>query len=342
MIELVVQICLAAQPAVCATHVLPGAGPCVEARAADWVAERPGLVLAEARCAPLDQAVTPLEVAEVAPGVFVHQGRLALADAANGGDIANIGFVVGCEAVAAIDAGGTRAVGEALYAAIRARTDLPIRWLVLTHMHPDHVFGAEVLEEAGATVIGHARLPAALANRAESYAAALAREVGPEAGLASRIVLPGATVESSRTLDLGGRQLVLEAWPTAHTDNDLSALDTATSTWWLGDLVFDRHTPVVDGSALGWIELLDHLAARPAARIVPGHGAATLAWPEGAAAVGAYLEALVAETREALAEGESLGAATRHLGADLRDDWLLFDAFNARNATAVYRELEWE
>ncbi len=342
MIELIVEVCLAAQPAVCATHVLPHPGPCVETRAADWVAGHAGLVLEEARCAPLEEAVTPLEVSEIAPGVFVHAGRLALADAVNGGDIANIGFVIGETAVAAIDAGGTRAVGEALYAAIRARTDLPVSWLVLTHMHPDHVFGAGVLEEAGATVIGHARLPAALANRAQSYTAALAREVGTEAALTSRIVLPTATVESSRTLDLGGRQLVLEAHPTAHTDNDLSATDTKTGTWWMGDLVFDRHTPAVDGSALGWIELLQHLAERSAPRIVPGHGAPTLAWPEGAAATAAYLRALVAETRTALAEGESLGAASRHLGADLRDDWLLFDAFNARNATAVYRELEWE
>ena len=55
-----------------------------------------------------------------------------------------------------------------------------------------------------------------------------------------------------------------------------------------------------------------------------------------------YLAALVAETRAALAAGESLGEATEHLGAALRGDWQLFDTFNARNATAVYRELEWE
>jgi glyoxylase-like metal-dependent hydrolase (beta-lactamase superfamily II) len=110
----------------------------------------------------------------------------------------------------------------------------------------------------------------------------------------------------------------------------------------MGDLVFDGHTPAVDGSALGWLALLDRLAARPAARIVPGHGAAALAWPVAGAATRTYLADLVAETRAALARGESLGTATRHLGADLRGDWLLFDAFNARNATAIYRELEWK
>jgi hypothetical protein len=110
----------------------------------------------------------------------------------------------------------------------------------------------------------------------------------------------------------------------------------------MGDLVFDRHAPAVDGSALGWIALLDRLAARPAARIVPGHGAPALPWPAGADATRAYLAGVVAEARAALAAGESLGEASRHVGADLRGDWQLFDDFNARNATAVYRELEWE
>ena len=306
------------------------------------MAARPGLILRSARCGPAETAAPPLAVTEVAPGVFVHHGEVALADVANRGDIANIGFVVGSQAVAVIDAGGSRSVGEGLYQAIRARTDLPIRWLVLTHMHPDHVFGAEVFREAGATIVSSARLPAALASRAASYTAALARETGPETALATEVVLPDETVGDKRTLDLGGRSLMLETWPTAHTDNDLTAFDTATGTWWTGDLVFDTHTPSVDGSALGWIDVLDRLTARPAARIVPGHGAASLDWPGGAGPTRAYLAALVAETRAALAAGESLGDATKHLGADLRDGWRLFDDFNARNATAVYHELEWE
>ena len=272
----------------------------------------------------------------------MHRGRHALTDAANRGDLANIGFVVGEQAVAVIDAGGSRAVGEALYAAIRARTRLPIRWLILTHMHPDHVFGAAVFREAGATVVGHARLPAALANRAAGYAEALERTAGRQVALGSAIVPPDETVAGVRRIDLGGRLLELEAHPTAHTDNDLTVLDLATGTWWMGDLVFDGHLPTVDGSALGWLALLDRLAGRQAARVVPGHGRPALPWPDAAAPTRAYLAALVAETRAALAAGESLGEASADLGAGLRGDWALFDAFNARNATAVYRELEWE
>jgi quinoprotein relay system zinc metallohydrolase 2 len=339
VIGLVATLCLAAAPEVCAERLLPG--DCAPERARMWAAEHPGLELRASRCAAAGE-VPALAVREVAAGVFVHEGAVALASPENRGDIANLGFVIGRDSVAVIDAGNTRALGEALYAAIRERTDLPVRWLVLTHMHPDHVFGAEVFREAGAEIVASDRLPAALSARAESYAAALERQVGAAAALGSRLVLPDRTVAGPASLDLGGRALELGTVATAHTDNDLTARDSASGTWFLGDLVFDRHAPSLDGSATGWIGVLDALAAEPAARVVPGHGGPVLEWPGGAAATAAYLAALVDETRAALDAGESLGTASRHVGADLAGGWQLFGEFNARNATTAYRELEWE
>ena len=339
MIGLVATLCLAAAPEICADRLLPG--DCAPDRAAAWATAHPGLELRASRCAAVGD-VPALAMREAAPGVFVHEGAVALASPENGGDIANLGFVIGRDAVAVIDAGNTRGLGEALYAAIRTRTGLPVRWLVLTHMHPDHVFGAEVFREAGAEIVASDRLPAALGARAESYTQALGRQVGAAAALGSRLVLPDRTVAAPESLDLGGGALDLAPVATAHTDNDLTARDTATNTWFLGDLVFDRHAPSLDGSALGWIAVLDALAVEPAARVVPGHGRAVLAWPAGAAATRGYLAGLVRETRAALAAGESLGTASRHVGTDLADGWQLFEDFNARNATTAYRELEWE
>ncbi len=336
MLELLIEVCLEDRPTFCATRLLPGS--CEEARAADWVAARPGILLAGTDCG----TVAPLPVVEIAPGVFVHQGHNELTSERNAGDLANVGFVIGETMVAVIDAGGSRAVGEALYAAIRERTALPIGWLVLTHMHPDHVFGTSVFREAGAEVIGHANLPAALAARAESYWASLEREAGPLVALGSEIVAPDLTVSGSFEIDLGGRSLLLESHPTAHTDNDLTAFDDRTATWWMGDLVFDQHLPSIDGSVLGWMALLDDLVARDVDRIIPGHGRPGLAWPDAAVPMRAYFEALVAETRAAIAEGDSLGTAAETVGQDLRGDWALFDAFHGRNVTAAYRELEWE
>ena len=86
--------------------------------------------------ASVGAAQTPLTVSEVAPGVFVHQGRYEVFTPRNAGDTSNAGFVIGRDSVAVIDTGGSPQVGAQLLAAVRARTKLPIKYVINTHMHP--------------------------------------------------------------------------------------------------------------------------------------------------------------------------------------------------------------
>lgn len=288
------------------------------------------------------QAAEGMEVSQVAPGVFVHQGRYEVQSPQNRGDMANASFVVGSDAVAVIDTLGSAVAGRELRSAIRAVTDKPIRYVINTHMHPDHVFGNAAFKEDNAAFVGHYKLARGLATRADRYLAINKQMLGDDAFEGIEIILPTLAVETSLTLDLGGRTLVLETQPTAHTDNDLTITDTATDTLFLGDLLFSVHVPTLDGSIKGWLALLNRLASKKAARVIPGHGPHAMELPEALEPEQRYLAAIAGDVRRLIKEGKTLEDATMTAGFSQRDSWELFEQYHVRNVTAAFAELEWE
>ncbi|MCA0963996.1 quinoprotein relay system zinc metallohydrolase 2 [Salipiger bermudensis] len=334
MFEAVVMICAALAGEPCRAALVPGSEAETLAGCEAALEARP---VEGAACRAAGGA---LAVEEVAPGVFAHVGRIEEPDAENGGDVSNLGFVIGEASVAVIDSGGAAWIGEALWRAIRAETALPVRHVILTHVHPDHVFGASVF--AGAEVVGHAGLARALAERQDNYLESYAREIGLPLFLGTRAPEVTRAVEGGTLIDLGGRVLELRAWETAHSSTDLTVLDRATGTLFAGDLVFDRHVPALDGSLRGWQAVLTEMQALEVAQLVPGHGGPVLDWPEGSAPVLDYLDTLAADARAAIDAGTRLGEAVQQIGTGEVGEWALFEAYNARNATVAYTELEWE
>jgi quinoprotein relay system zinc metallohydrolase 2 len=306
---------------------------CLGASAALFPCCPPSVLAAE----NLDLTIRP-----VADGVFAFQGVNQLMAPENQGTIANIGAVVGEEAVAVIDSGGSLVEGQGFLAAIERIAGKPIRYLINTHMHPDHIFGNAAFRRTGATIVGHRNLPAALEARAAFYLHSFREQLGEELMRGIEVIPPTLLVEDRLDLDLGGRNLELRAWKAAHTDNDLTVFDSRTKTLFTGDLVFLQHLPTLDGSLLGWMRQLDELAAIEASTVVPGHGPVPSAWPRALEAERRYFDALASDLRKAIKDGVPLAKAVETAGLSERENWALFDDYNGRNATAAYAELEWE
>lgn len=281
-------------------------------------------------------------VIEVAPGVFVHQGAFSDVTVENAGDISNPSFIAGASGVAVIDTGGSAKIGKAVRAAIESVTSLPIRYVINTHMHPDHVFGNAAFKDAKPEFVAHHKMARGLAARAQGYLTRNKGWMGDENFEGTEIVLPTKEVTGALDIDLGERTLTLQTRPTAHTDNDMTILDSATGTMFLGDLAFARRVPTLDGSILGWLKVIETLKSESALRVVTGHGPPSMAMGEALAPMERYLSAIVRDVRTAIKDGKTISEATETAALSEKDSWLLFDDHHRRNVTAAFAELEWE
>ena len=288
-------------------------------------------------------ADTEFSLEEITEGVFVHYGLHEQITFENKGDIANIGFIVGEKAVAVIDTGGSKYVGEYLRRKITQTTDLPVRYVILTHVHPDHVFGVKAFDsdEFEVEIVGHNKLTEALIQRGEFYQQRFVNEQGFQAS-DLELVPQTIFVDTVEKIDLGNRILTLTAYQTSHTNNDLTVYDEKSKTLWTGDLLFRERVPVVDGTTLGWLETLTELSKVPVNFIIPGHGSVSRNWNEAAANQQRYLNELITGVRKSLKNGKSINHAINTVGQDEDTRWKLFTDHHGQNVSRTYVELEWE
>lgn len=292
-------------------------------------------------CAEADVKLNGLAIEDVGNGIYVHHGKHLDIDEGYQGDICNMSFVVGERGVAVIDTGGSLKVGQQLREAIKKITDKPILYVINTHVHPDHIFGNAAFVQDKPQFVGHSKLADAMQLRQEAYDKLNVRYLGEDAK-GSIIVKPTLPVKAPTELDLGGRKLTVTPFRNAHTNTDISIIDSKTGTLFTGDLLFIQRTPVVEGDIKGLIAAIDTLKTYPAKQVVPGHGPVAKDWVTALNNEQRYLNTLLADIRAVIKSGGDMGKAMDTAAAGEKDKWVLFDIANRRNVNTLYPGLEWE
>lgn len=255
----------------------------------------------------------------------------------------NAGFIVTSEGVVVVDALASPRDGARLLGTIRRATRQPIRWLVLTHHHPDHHFGAIVLKRAGARIIAHPdRRVLASEGGEDALIADWVRVVGLDAMRGFEFAdTPDRPVTGSDTLRMGGRTIVITHPGAGHSAGDLMVWLPAERVLFAGDvLVEDGVTMLVDGSSaqlLGALARIDSLAP---AVVVPGHGALPKRPAELVGRTRDYVLGLQAEMRAAVEKGIPMQRALASLPPADQTRPVSLASRRRRNAVRVYVEEE--
>jgi cyclase len=270
---------------------------------------------------------------EVGPGVWA---AISVPKSGTGG---NAGFVVGSDGVLVVDSFQTEAAAQALLEAIHKTTSQPVRYVVDTHYHLDHVGGNGVFSAAGAVVMAQANVRGW--ERTENLKF-FGDQPKPEerAGVES-LTLPSLVYHDGVTLWLGDRQVTVRVMQ-GHTGGDSVVVVPDAQVVFTGDLFWRHDLPnLIDADTLQQIESDDILLKDyPKAHFVPGHG--EVAQASDVAAFRDYLMAL----RAAVAAAQSAGK----VGPSLMDsvlpglkkqygDWGYFDYFSGPNIQQTEAEL---
>jgi cyclase len=217
----------------------------------------------------------PFALKKIGPNIW------AAIDDANGDAGANSGFVVGDDGVAVIDSFENEAAAQALLGEIRKITPLPVKFVVNTHYHLDHIAGNRVYAQTGAVIVGQHRIRAWIhTENLKFFGDKITQEQKAEV---ENLLAPDVTYDTGLTLYLGTRSLNVEFFE-GHTGGDSVVTIPDAGVVFCGDLFWRNTLPnLIDATTSDWIPTLSELIANArtsvpggtipaAATFVPGHG----------------------------------------------------------------------
>lgn len=292
----------------------------------------------------------PLPYYKIANDTYFFFGNIAEVDGINRGFNGNAGFVVTDDGVLVVDALGTPALGRRMIASIRKVTNKPIRYLLVTHAHPDHFYGASAFAAIpGLKVISHQGTEdyvySSTIQRSVAYRKVfLPREMKNFKAVVPDIMIGGGN-PAHVTLKLGNKTFEIFDTGHHHSHGDLVMWQKEDRILWISDLAFNGRTTYIGDGELEQIDAMqDWMNKRftDIALMVPGHGAPQTAPFVMVAKTRSYVDQLTAKMRDAIKQGESLQEAVAHSDLPEFESWPLYQLNHRINANYVYRRLEEE
>ncbi len=271
-------------------------------------------------------------------------GVYAAIDDAKGDAGANAGFVIGDEGVLVVDTFENEKAARALLGEIRKLTPLPIKFVVNTHYHLDHVAGNRVFQNAGAVIVAHVRVADWIHTENLKF---FGTGIKPEQKqMVEYLAGPDVHYSEDLTLSLGKRRVLL-GHQVAHTGGDTMVMIPDANVIFYGDLFWRKTLPnLIDATVAEWmppagIPRFQQKSSTGAGRLVPGHGDVGTA--SDFAEFVDYLTDLEEYTRKALndgKDGDELIAVVLPKIKEKYGEWDLFEYFAKANIRDVAAELK--
>lgn len=288
-------------------------------------------------------ATVDMQLTQISKHTYYVQGAAGIATE-NQGFISNAGVVITGDGVVVFDALGTPALAEKLVEKIRAVTDQPIKKVVVSHYHADHVYGLQVFKRLGAEIIAP--------NGAQKYLdSTYAQERLDERRLSlepwvnddTHLVPADRYVSETESFRMGEAEFLINMLGGAHSDADLTLYVKTDRVLFSGDIIFEGRVAYIgDSDTKRWLATLQQMETAELTALIPGHGPAADKPNEALSATRRYL----AFMREKM--GTAVDQLTPFDQAYSAVDWSewenmpAFEEANRRNAYAVYLSIEQE
>ncbi len=280
-----------------------------------------------------------LKPSKVSEDIYCFFGKPEVMDKHNNGNMVNSCYVDMGSSWLVIDTGPTYLYAKEASQHMRSIKEMPVKYVINTHIHDDHWLGNGYYASLGAKIVGPSLFTAEIDLKAETR---MQKRILKEAFLDTVPTLPQAMVEEEMVLHLAkGDVFLYLAQERAHTESDLFVTIPSMDVLFGGDLIFNDRIPSLrDGDINGWLSVLDMLKAMKSKIVIGGHGdksdthAFDLTYD--------YLFELRQEVKAAIDDGIGIDEAVETIKMPAYAETHLYLMMHRQNIEVAYRMLEWD